>query len=52
MSDILSVSLQDFLYSRKSELRKGEISAQNRIVNVSSDVSRCLFLVKTEGLIK
>lgn len=58
MPDILSVSLQDFLYRRKSELRKGEISflsltgsylTENRIMIISSDFCRCLLCVKQSG---
>ena len=40
MSDILPVCLQDFLYSRKSELRKRKIGKENRFYEISSG---CLF---------
>lgn len=55
MPDFLPVGLQDFLYSRKSELRKGEIGVrrrlseayklENRITNISSGEGRCLLCV-------
>ena len=40
MSDIMSVSLQDIMYSRKSELRKRKIGKENRFYEISSG---CLF---------
>ncbi len=47
MSDILSVSLQDILHSRKSELREGKIIdsiSVKMIGSVSSDLKSLLIL--------
>lgn len=48
MPDLLSVSLQDILHSRKSELRKGKIIDRLNKKLVSSDSRRCLLYVKNE----
>lgn len=47
MPDILSVRMQDIMYSREPELRKDEIIKQHE-TKVSSDSGRCLFVVTVQ----